>query len=139
MAKEQAIEEVIKNKDLQIIYGEPLGDIADDLSYKGGIVVFEISREDLLNDRGFYTDNSSNEIGNLKYGDWEGLKKIIGEEDTILEEEESKIYKEELISEYEVCDKCVKICECHNIGRVLLYCEGHYIYSGTCHHKMKEN
>jgi len=139
MAKEQAIEEVIKNKDLQIIYGQTLGDIADDLSYKGGIVVFEISREDLLNDRGFYSDDSSKKIGNLKYGDWEGLKKIIGEEDTILEEEESKIYKEELISEYEACDKCVKICECHNIGRALLYCEGHYIYSGTCHHKMKEN
>jgi len=139
MAKEQAIEEVIKNKDLQIIYGQTLGDIADDLSYKGGIVVFEISREDLLNDRGFYSDDSSKKIGNLKYGDWEGLKKIIGEEDTILEEEESKIYKEELISEYKACDKCVKICECHNIGRALLYCEGHYIYSGTCHHKMKEN
>ena len=135
MAKEQAIEEVIKNKDLQIIYGQTLGDIADDLSYKGGIVVFEISREDLLNDRGFYSDDSSKKIGNLKYGDWEGLKKIIGEEDTILEEEESKIYKEELISEYEACDKCVKICECHNIGRALLYCEGHYIYSGTCHYK----
>ena len=139
MTKEQAIEEVIKNKDLQIIYGQTLGDIADDLSYKGGIVVFEISREDLLNDRGFYSDDSSKKIGNLKYGDWEGLKKIIGEEDTILEEEESKIYKEELISEYKACDKCVKICECHNIGRALLYCEGHYIYSGTCHHKMKEN
>ena len=135
MAKEQAIEEVIKNKDLQIIYGQTLGDIADDLSYKGGIVVFEISREDLLNDRGFYSDDSSKKIGNLKYGDWEGLKKIIGEEDTILEEEESKIYKEELITEYEACDKCVKICECHNIGRALLYCEGHYIYSGTCHYK----
>ena len=135
MAKEQTIEEVIKNKDLQIIYGQTLGNIADDLSYKGGIVVFEISREDLLNDRGFYTDDSSKEIGNLKYGDWEGLKKIIGEEDTILEEKESKIYKEELITEYEACDKCVKICECHNIGRALLYCEGHYIYSGTCHHK----
>ena len=135
MAKEQAIEEVIKNKDLQIIYGQTLGDIADDLSYKGGIVVFEISREDLLNDRGFYTDDSSKEIGNLKYGDWGGLKKIIGEEDTILEEEESKIYKEELITEYEACDKCDKICECHNIGRALLFCEGHYIYSGTCHHK----
>ena len=135
MAEEKTIEEVIKNKDLQIIYGQTLGDIADDLSYKGGIVVFEISREDLLNDRGFYTDDSSKEIGNLKYGDWEGLKKIIGEEDTILEEKESKIYKEELITEYEACDKCVKICECHNIGRALLYCEGHYIYSGTCHYK----
>ena len=135
MAEEKTIEEVIKNKDLQYIYGEILGDVADDLSTKGGIVVFEISREDLLNDRGFYSDDSCKEIGNVKHGDWEGLKKIIGEEDTILEEEESKIYKEELISEYKACDKCVKICECHNIGRALLYCEGHYIYSGTCHHK----
>ena len=135
MAEEKTIEEVIKNKDLQYIYGEILGDVADDLSTKGGIVVFEISREDLLNDRGFYSDDSCKEIGNVKHGDWEGLKKIIGEEDTILEEEESKIYKEELITEHEACDKCVKICECHNIGRALLYCEGHYIYSGTCRHK----
>jgi hypothetical protein len=135
MPIEKTIEEVIQNKDLQYIYGEILGDIADDLSTKGGIVVFEISREDLLNDRGFYSDDSCKEIGNVKHGDWEGLKKIIGEEDTILEEEESKIYKEGLITEYEACDKCVKICECHNIGRALLYCEGHYIYSGTCHYK----
>ena len=135
MSKEQTIEEVIKNKELHDIYGETLGDIANDLAIKGGMVVFEISREDLLNDRGFYTGDSSKEIGRVQYGDWEGLKKIIGEEDTIFEEEESKIYKEELITEYEACDKCVKICECHNIGRALLYCEGHYIYSGTCHHK----
>ena len=135
MPKEQTIEEVIKNKELHDIYGETLGDIANDLAIKGGMVVFEISREDLLNDRGFYTGDSSKEIGHVKYGDWEGLKKIIGEEDTILEEEESKIYKEELITEHEACDKCVKICECHNIGRALLYCEGHYIYSGTGHHK----
>ena len=73
MAKEQTIEEVIKNKDLQYIYGEILGDIADDLSYKGGMVVFEIYREDLLNDRGFYTGDSSKEIGHVKYGDWEKL------------------------------------------------------------------
>ena len=94
MPKEQTIEEVIKNKELHDIYGETLGDIANDLAIKGGMVVFEISREDLLNDRGFYTGDSSKEIGHVKYGDWEGLKKIIGEEDTILEEEESKIYKD---------------------------------------------
>ena len=57
------------------------------------MVVFKISREDLLNDRGFYTDDSSKEIGHVIYGDWDGLKKIIGEEDTFFEEEESKIYK----------------------------------------------
>ena len=77
-------------------------------------------------------ESSSKNLLNIKE---EGLKKIIGKEDTILEEEESKIYKEELITEYEACDKCDKICECHNIGRALLFCEGHYIYSGTGHHK----
>ncbi|MAO45620.1 MAG: hypothetical protein CL823_00555 [Crocinitomicaceae bacterium] len=136
MVTKQTIEEIIEDKNIHAIYGDVLGDIAGDLAqgiyqsrnsdaFKGGIVVFEISREDLINNRGFNTGESWKEIGHVKYGDWEGLKKIIGEEETILEKQESEIYIKELLTDsgYEQ--------ESYEIGRSLLYCEGHFIYSGV--------
>jgi len=126
-----AIEKNIVDMDLLMLYGQSLATIAE--NNIGEIVIFEISMEDLINESNGYSADTCKEIGRVQYGDWEALEKIIGKEDTILEQEESQIYKEELITHYEACDECEKVCECHTISRTILYCEEVYVYSGTCH------
>ena len=135
---DNTIEEIIESVEFSSeLYGETLCDIANDVKFIGEIVIFEISRKDLIKDikAGFDIGDTIKEIGRAQYGDWEALEKIIGKEDAILEQEESQFYKEELITHYEACDECEKVCECHTIGRTILYCEDVYVYSGTSHTK----
>ena len=125
------IKEYLETIDSFEIWGEEMGDLADE-NY-GKITVYEIPKENLFNSEKHY---DFDEVDNVEFGDWDGLAKIINPEDATLEKE---YIEEEFIPDlYEdFCESCVKKQKCDDtedcivFGHALLFCEGQYIFSGT--------
>lgn len=97
---------------------------------KNEILLLNIDEEDLKNQN----PNNIYEIGSVKYGDWESLKKYIPENDVYEEIEESKAFfseiKEELEEEgYDFEDYDFLF------HRVLLLCNKQYVHSMTLYTK----
>ena len=93
----------------------------------GEIQVLKISMNDLV--EGKY-DNLE-EKGICDYGDKGALAKIISEKDMLIEEKEDKEYIEELKNDEGGVD--------YILNKVLLYCEGNYIWKLTDYEEVEEN
>ena len=96
-----------------------LGGYTDNL-YKE-IIIFDISREDLLNNNG---DNLK-EIGRIDSGDWDTFASILSEDEAKIEKKETENY----INSVKEDDSNEDVEYKYYINTTYLYCENQYIHS----------
>ena len=96
-----------------------LGGYTDNL-YKE-IIIFDISREDLLNNNG---DNLK-EIGRMDSGDWDTFGSILSEDEAKIEKKETENY----INSVKEDDSNGDVEYKYYINTTYLYCENQYIHS----------
>lgn len=96
-----------------------LGGYTDNL-YKE-IIIFDISREDLLNNNG---DNLK-EIGRIDSGDWDTFASILSEDEAKIEKKETENY----INSVKEDDSNEDVEYKFYINTTYLYCENQYIHS----------
>ena len=104
-----------------------LGGYTDNL-YKE-IIIFDISREDLLNSNG---DNLK-EIGRMDSGDWDTFASILSEDEAKIEKKETENY----INSVKEDDSNEDVEYKYYINTTYLYCENQYIHSVSSYERVE--